>query len=385
MKVICIGSANMEILFSRDSLPRAMTGEDPLERFSGGKFNLTRYEYLWEEKLTEYIFWLEKKVGGRQSLTLLAPSGLRLSPGGGALAIALGLAGAGAEAKVITALADSPQDFFSAGIAAYLQRKGITLLSGFNRKVTPVTFIIWGLPEGDERSIVFAYKPPYYLRKNAIERALSDLRAQEGVTHVIAAGTRQLDELPFIADAFTIAHRQGATTCFNPNAALLVPDRKIRQALLRVLDVTSTLQVNEREAGIFLGKGRKKLRFPDDVRELARVTRVPLVIVTRNVHGAVAVMGDEYAETSAFPVSRLEDTSGGGDAFTVGVVFGDKPNLHCTLLERLQLGAFSAAGNISFPGGHAGIPKEEILLRYLRELRRQETQGAGTAQAGSTP
>ncbi|MDO8581401.1 MAG: carbohydrate kinase family protein [bacterium] len=386
MKVVCIGSANMEILFSRDSLPRAMTGEDPLEKFSGGKYGLTSYGYLWGEKITEYSL----DIGdNKQVVTFSAPSTLRLSPGGGAVAIALGLAGAGAEVKVITALADNPKDFFSAGIKTYLEKKGMQFLSVFSRQATPVTFIIWGLPEGVERSIVFAYKPPYHLKKKQIERVLRDLRAEQGVTHLVAAGIRQLDELPFIASAFAIAEKYGVVTCFTPNEGLLAPTKKSqdkkkmsradkkkeleRKLLLGdILRKTKILQINEREVAVYLGLGRRRLRFPEDVKALADIAKVPITIVTRSAKGVAAVIDGQYYQIPAFPPQRIQDTSGAGDAFTVGFLFGH--DRKCSPIECLRLGAYSASGNIGFPGGHAGIPKGDALLQYLQQLQQSPTE-----------
>lgn len=374
MKVIAIGSANMEVLLSRDSLPRAMTGEDPLDRFSGGKFDLARYRCLLGEGLNRYTLFFKKGVKGRGSVMFTAPSATRFSPGGSALSIALGLAGVGAEAKVITALTDAPHDFFSAVIREYAEERSVQFLSVFSRPVTPVSFIIWGLPEGDERSVVLAYKPPYTVRQKAIEVVLKALRAEVGITHVVAAGTRQVEELPLVARAFEIGLKQGAVTCFTPNASLLSKRHtKLRQQLKGVFVHTTILQINEQEAAIYLGIGRRRL-LQSDIEALAGQTKVPITIVTRSARGAAAVIDGKYHEIPAFPPPRIQDTSGAGDAFTVGFLFGH--DRACSSLECLQLGAYSASGNIGFPGGHAGIPNGDMLLQFLQQLRTPQQESA---------
>jgi len=76
--------------------------------------------------------------------------------------------------------------------------------------------------------------------------------------------------------------------------------------------------------------------------------QVPLLVVTRSEKGAVALAGTERAEVAAEPVDRVVDTTGAGDLFAAGFLFGHvrgKP-----LGECLRLGAACAAEVISHYG-----------------------------------
>jgi sugar/nucleoside kinase (ribokinase family) len=85
-----------------------------------------------------------------------------------------------------------------------------------------------------------------------------------------------------------------------------------------------------------------------------------LGVVTRSEHGAMAVTRDETVSVPAFPVDKVVDTTGAGDLFAAGVLFGlarDKDARAC-----LHLGALAAAEIIS----HIGA-RPETSLKQLAE------------------
>lgn len=76
--------------------------------------------------------------------------------------------------------------------------------------------------------------------------------------------------------------------------------------------------------------------------------KVPTVVVTRSEKGAYAIRDGEHAEVPAEPVAKVVDTTGAGDLFAAGFLFGqvrDRP-----LAECLKLGAICAAEIISHYG-----------------------------------
>jgi sugar/nucleoside kinase (ribokinase family) len=76
--------------------------------------------------------------------------------------------------------------------------------------------------------------------------------------------------------------------------------------------------------------------------------KLPVLVVTRGEHGAVAIAGGERASVAAEPVARVVDTTGAGDLFAAGFLFGHVRGLG---LERsLKLGAICAAEVISHYG-----------------------------------
>jgi sugar/nucleoside kinase (ribokinase family) len=89
--------------------------------------------------------------------------------------------------------------------------------------------------------------------------------------------------------------------------------------------------------------------------------QVPVLVVTRSEHGAVAVAGGERAQVPAEPVAQVVDTTGAGDLFAAGFLFG---HTRGESLERcLRLGAICAAEIIS----HYGARPEADLRQLVRE------------------
>jgi sugar/nucleoside kinase (ribokinase family) len=85
---------------------------------------------------------------------------------------------------------------------------------------------------------------------------------------------------------------------------------------------------------------------------------VSLAVVTRSELGAIAVTRGETVAAPAYPVEKLVDTTGAGDLFAAGYLFG-----HTQGRERrdcLRLGALAAAEVIS----HVG-PRPQVSLRQL--------------------
>src|SRR4051794_6442711 len=86
--------------------------------------------------------------------------------------------------------------------------------------------------------------------------------------------------------------------------------------------------------------------------------KVETLVVTRGAAGALAVRGTERAEVRAEPVSEVVDTTGAGDLFAAGFLFGEARGLG--LEQSLRLGAICAAEVIQHYGA-----RPETNLRAL--------------------
>ena len=90
--------------------------------------------------------------------------------------------------------------------------------------------------------------------------------------------------------------------------------------------------------------------------------KVETLVVTRGEHGALATRGAELAEVAAEPVREVVDTTGAGDLFASGFLFG---YTHGRSLEQsLRLGAIAAAEVIQ----HYGARPEADLRALAGEL-----------------
>lgn len=89
--------------------------------------------------------------------------------------------------------------------------------------------------------------------------------------------------------------------------------------------------------------------------------KVPLVVVTRSEHGAVAAWNGGLAEVAAEPIDRVVDTTGAGDLFAAGFLHGHVQGL--PVEQCLRLGAICAAEIIS----HYGARPEADLKALVAE------------------
>src|SRR3954470_9372504 len=90
--------------------------------------------------------------------------------------------------------------------------------------------------------------------------------------------------------------------------------------------------------------------------------KIETLVVTRSEDGALAVRGSERADVAAEPIKTLVDTTGAGDLFAAGFLFGQARGK--SLEESLRLGAICAAEVIQ----HYGARPEADLRALAGEL-----------------
>lgn len=90
--------------------------------------------------------------------------------------------------------------------------------------------------------------------------------------------------------------------------------------------------------------------------------KVETLVVTRSEHGALARRGDEHSTIAAEPIRKLVDTTGAGDLFAAGFLFGAARGK--SLDHSLHLGAICAAEVIQ----HYGARPEANLRALAGEL-----------------
>ena len=99
--------------------------------------------------------------------------------------------------------------------------------------------------------------------------------------------------------------------------------------------------------------------FEEALASLAK--DIPVVVATQGEDGAVAIAGGERAHVPAEPIERVVDTTGAGDLFAAGFLFGHVRAL--PLAECLRFGAICASEVIS----HFGARPEVCLSTLVTE------------------
>ena len=163
-----------------------------------------------------------------------------------------------------------------------------------------------------------------------------------------------------------------------PRYAMVWAIEVARQAGRKVAFSLSDLFCVERHRDGFtslIGDGRVDTLFANEaeILAMARVSdvetavaaiapKVETLVVTRGAAGALAVRGSERADVSAEPVREVVDTTGAGDLFAAGFLFGEATGK--SLDQSLRLGAIAAAEIIQ----HYGARPEEDLKALAGEL-----------------
>ena len=162
-----------------------------------------------------------------------------------------------------------------------------------------------------------------------------------------------------------------------PRAAMRKAISVAREAGRKVAFTLSDAFVIDRHGGDFIAMfdaGEIDILFANEV-EMAALTgeqdfeaglaylaaRIPLLVVTRGKDGAVAVSGAERAEVAAEPIDKVVDTTGAGDLFAAGFLFGHVRGR--PLDECLKMGAICACEIIS----HYGARPEADLKALVAE------------------
>ncbi|MDP9069801.1 MAG: adenosine kinase [Actinomycetota bacterium] len=163
--------------------------------------------------------------------------------------------------------------------------------------------------------------------------AIHALRRAMGAAH--AAGGRVALSL---SDPFCVArHRQ---------EFLDLLDREVDVLFANEVEIVSLLEVGSFEAAVAAVQGRC---------QLAALTRGPL--------GSVVVAGDSVLEVPAEPVAEVVDTTGAGDLYAAGFLFGLSRGVD---LERCaRLGSVAAAEVISHMGARPAVSLASLAQPLL--------------------
>ena len=132
------------------------------------------------------------------------------------------------------------------------------------------------------------------------------------------------------------------------------PFESVRDLMLAAREI-DILFANENELAAMTGT------VDFDAGLAAIAPQVPVLVVTRGEHGAVCVTGGERTAVAAAPVTKVVDTTGAGDLFAAGFLFGHVRGRN--VAACLTLGAICAAEIIS----HYGARPEADLQALVAE------------------
>jgi fructokinase len=259
--------------------------------------------------------------------------------GGAPANVAVGLARLGARAALVGVVGD---DEFGHFLTAGLAREGVDV-SGMRQTregKTGLGFV--SLTRSGERSFSFyrAQAAETFLDARDTRRAAGLLRRAR-VLHVGTNSLVQPAARAAVLAALRRARKAGRLTSTDPNLRLAV--WKDPRVLRRLLDVLvrecAVVKLSEEEVDFVAGT-----RSPRRALDWLEDRGVLLGVVTRGAAGALVRFRGETL-TVPSPRAKVVDTTGAGDGFTAGLLYG--------LTRQYGTRAELAAGDLEAVEGHA--------------------------------
>jgi sugar/nucleoside kinase (ribokinase family) len=158
--------------------------------------------------------------------------------------------------------------------------------------------------------------------------------------------------------AITAAKNAGRKVAFTVSASFVIARHGDDFRALIEEGLIDILFANEEELEALTGVGDFETAFTQVA------AKVPTVVVTRGAEGAHAISNGERAHVPAQPIARVVDTTGAGDLFASGFLFGYVRGR--SLEDSLTLGAICAAEIISHFGARPEVDLKALVAEKMR-------------------
>lgn len=156
--------------------------------------------------------------------------------------------------------------------------------------------------------------------------------------------------------AMQTMRKQGKTISFDPNIRpALWPDAAQMRDTLNDL----AAQADWVLPGLEEGRQLTGQHAPEDIANFYVQSGASQVVVKLGTDGAYFHGSDDQGYVSAYPVTRVVDTVGAGDAFAVGVISGLLEQL--PLQKAVQRAAWMGARAVQVRGDTEGLPTRDAL------------------------
>jgi fructokinase len=292
----------------------------------------------------------------------------RANPGGAPANVAVCVQRLGGRAAFLGQVGDDPFGHMLRGV---LLEEGVDVDGLHLSPDAPTALAFVHLSEDGERS--FSFRRDGTADTRYAEEQVDAARIE--ASRVFHFGSLSLVDAPCrnaTERALEIARRAGCLISFDPNlrASLWPSVHAAREIILRILDRVHLLKASAEEATFLSG-----LDEPENAaRSLLEEHDLELAVVTMSGRGAVACARDSTLHAAALEVEDVRDTTGAGDAFVGGFLFG---LIHAgsatrwtpdVVAEAMRWGVVTAGLSVANLGA---IPSLPLRLEVERRLRAQ--------------
>ncbi len=175
-----------------------------------------------------------------------------------------------------------------------------------------------------------------------------------GITPALSHSCREA-----LRRAVDIAREANVTFVFDPNLRLkLWPEEEARRVLLEFAAKADIVLPGQEEAAFLTGE-TDPIRAGNALLELGPRA----VVVKVGEEGSVIVTREGYERVPGFPVARVVDPVGAGDAFAAGIVAGMLEGM--SLAQAARLGNACGAFAVTVPGDIEGLPERAEIDQFI--------------------
>ncbi len=212
--------------------------------------------------------------------------------------------------------------------------------------------------EGDRRIYAYSGAANYLSRDNIIEGELSSTKA------IFLSSLKNLE--PFIKAA-KIGRKNKIPVILNPGMLIIDQDFENIKMLLEYIDI---LILSQKEFLTLMNIQERELNLKTIEGTMKKLIKlgIKVIIVTRGEIGALLYTNLDFELIPSIKVRHVVDTTGAGDAFSAGFIYGFVQNLSFefeALKKNVRIGNFIAGKCIQKLGARNGIPfKEELKLVF---------------------
>lgn len=181
---------------------------------------------------------------------------------------------------------------------------------------------------------------------------------------IFLSSLRNID--PFLETA-KLAKQYHICTILNPGMLIIEQGFNQVSQLLKFIDI---LIISKREYSCLMDLNENDLnsiimkKIPQNLQELG----ISVLIITLGSKGAFLLTRDFSKIIPPHKVNKVIDTTGAGDAFSAGFIYGynQNPEFEFEKLEKcVKIGSFVAACCIQSLGARNGLPNEKEIKKIL--------------------
>ncbi|MHA1271861.1 MAG: carbohydrate kinase family protein [Promethearchaeota archaeon] len=230
----------------------------------------------------------------------------------------------------------------------------------YSKEYTTGTAYVALNPKGDRRIYAYSGAANYLSGQDILENEIIKARV------IFLSSLKNLE--PFI-NAAKISKVNNIPVILNPGMLIIDQGFTNISELLRYIDI---LILSKREFMVLFNISEKNINEKFIWQEAEKLFNLGIksIIVTMGAKGALLLDFEKFELISSFPVKKVIDTTGAGDSFSAGFIYGFSQNLEYkfdSLKRCVEIGNYIASCCIQELGARNGIPNINDLKHFLNE------------------